>query len=468
MSIENTHFGAQRIGELIAECKKIFFIGIGGVSMSSLAHMTKMRGYEVAGSDRRLGALTEKLSKNGIEIFEGHSADNVKDCDAVIYTLAIGEDNPEYVEAKRRGIPAISRADYLGYVMTGFARRLGISGMHGKSSCTGMCAAVFMAANADPTVVSGADYPAMGGFYRVGSRESFIFEACEYKDSFLDFNPTDAVILNIELEHVDYFPNLCAVCDSFGRFAALTGEKGSVICNADDENIADALKNYKGKTVTFAINSKADFTAKNADMSSGRASFDIFKGEEKLCHVALRVPGKHNIYNALATAAAAELYGIPAEAIGRGLSEFCGIKRRMEYKGRLCGAEVYDDYGHHPTEIAATLDGARAMTKGRLVCAFQPHTYSRTKTLFGDFVNALSAADEILLAPIYAAREPNDPEISSKRLASAIGEKATAYESVEALVSALGDKLGHGDLLVVMGAGDIDRAGDIIKYDCKE
>ena len=466
MSIENTHFGADKIGEMISLCKKIFFIGVGGVSMSSLAQMTKMRGFEVAGSDRRLGKLTARLEENGIKIFEGHSAANVADADAVVYTLAIGEDNPEYVEAKRRGIPAISRADYLGYVMTGFERRLGISGMHGKSSCTGMCAAVFLAAEADPTVVSGAEYPAMGGFYRVGGRESFIFEACEYKDSFLDFNPTDAIILNIELEHVDYFPDLSAVCDSFGKFAALTGEGGSVICNADDENMAEALKNYGGEVVTFGLGN-ADFTAKNVDTSSGRASFDIIKKGEFFCHVDLRVPGRHNVYNSLAVASAADRYGIAAEAVGRGLSEFRGIKRRMEYKGRLGGAEVYDDYGHHPTEIAATLDGARALTKGRLICAFQPHTYSRTKTLFDDFVTALSAADEVLLAPIYAAREPNDPEVSSERLARAIGDKARAFESVEALVASLGG-LESGDLLVIMGAGDIDRAGDIIEYDKEE
>lgn len=468
MSIVNTHFGAARIGEMLYACKKIFFIGVGGVSMSSLAQMTKMRGFDVAGSDRNKSALTERLQRNGIKVFEGHATENVFDADAVVYTLAIGEDNPEYVEAKRRGIPAISRADYLGYIMTGFHRRLGISGMHGKSSCTGMCAAVFLAANANPTVVSGAEYTPMGGFYHIGGNESFIFEACEYKDSFLDFNPTDAIILNIELEHVDYFPNLDAVCSSFGKFAALTGDTGCVVCNADDENMEKALRDYRGKRVTFGLENKADFTADNIDMSTGRARFDIIKNGKHFCHVELLVPGKHNIYNSLAVAAAADGYGISPEAIGRGLSEFCGIKRRMEYKGSLNGAEVYDDYGHHPTEIAATLDGARALTQGKLVCAFQPHTYSRTKTLFEDFVKALSMADEVLLAPIYAAREANDPEVSSSRLADAIGDKASSYKSVEDLARALEDKAQSGDLIVIMGAGDIDRAGDIIEYDREE
>lgn len=465
MSIVNTHFGADGVGRLLVGCKKIFFIGIGGVSMSSLAHISKLRGFCVAGSDRTKSAITDKLSAEGIEVFIGHSAQNVADCDAVIYTLAIGEDNPEYAEAVKRGIPTVSRADYLGYVMTGFEKRLGISGMHGKSSTTGMCAAVFMAAGADPTVVSGADYPAMGGYYRIGKGKSFIFEACEYKDSFLDFNPTDAIILNIELEHVDYFPDLDAVVSSFGKFAALTGDGGCVFFNADDDNISAALDGYGGRVVTFGITNSADFKAEELDMSSGRARFDIFKKGKLLCKVELKVPGKHNVYNALAVAAAADAYGIPPEAIGRGLSDFRGIRRRMEYKGRLNGADVYDDYGHHPTEIAATLDGARALTRGKLVCAFQPHTYSRTKTLFEGFASALSIADEILLAPIYAAREKNDPEVSSGKLASAIGEKASAYESVEELVKALDGKLSDGDVLVIMGAGDIDRAGAFIKYD---
>ncbi len=465
MSIVNTHFGAERIGELLSDCKKIFFIGIGGVSMSSLAHISRMRGFSVAGSDRSEGAIVEKLRANRIKVHIGHAAENVADVDAVIYTLAIGEDNPEYLEALRRGIPAISRADYLGYVMTGFVRRLGISGMHGKSSCTGMCAAVFMAAEADPTVVSGAAYPAMGGFYRIGGRDNFIFEACEYKDSFLDFNPTDAIILNAELEHVDYFSDLDAVIASFAKFAALTGESGNIIANANDENVLAALREYHGNVITFGYAENADFTAKSLDMSSGRAAFDIYKRGEYFCSVALRVPGRHNIMNALAVAAAADAYGLSPEAIGRGLSEFRGICRRMEYCGKLSGAEVFDDYGHHPTEIAATLDGARALTEKRLVCAFQPHTYSRTKTLFADFVTALSAADEILLAPIYAAREPFDPEVSSAKLAAAIGNKATAYETTEALASALSGKLGAGDVLVIMGAGDIDRARDMINYD---
>lgn len=465
MSVGNTHFGAAQIGDLLAAAKRIFFIGVGGVSMSSLAHITKMRGFEVAGSDRRRSRLTEQLEACGITVFEGHSAENVGGFDAAVYTLAIGEDNPEYVRARELGIPVISRADYLGYVMSGFERRLGVSGMHGKSSCTGMCAAIFMAAETDPTVVSGAEYPAMGGFYRVGGEKNFIFEACEYKDSFLDFTPTDAVILNVELEHVDYFPSLEAVCNSFAAFAGLTNGKGRVFANADDENVMRALEGYSGEVVTFGVERAADFTARKVVLSGGRPSFSLFYGEEELCRIEMRIPGLHSVYNALASSCAAYTYGIEPEAIARGLAEFRGIRRRMEYRGRKNGAAVYDDYGHHPTEIAATLRGARELTGGRLICAFQPHTYSRTKALFDDFAAALSLADKVLLAPIYAAREPNDPSVSSAKLACAIGDKATSFDSVAELAERAGDYLESGDVLVIMGAGDIDAACDIIKYD---
>lgn len=465
MSILNTHFGADRIGEMLRGCKKIFFIGIGGVSMSSLALITKRRGFDVAGSDRAKSAITDRLAAGGVEVLYGHDGENVKDCDAVVYTLAIGEDNPEYVMAQKLGIPTISRADYLGYIMTGYRRRLGVSGMHGKSTCTGMCAAVFMAAESDPTVVSGASYAPMGGFYRIGNNENFIFEACEYKDSFLDFCPTDAIVLNIEHEHVDYFPDLSSVCCSFSRFAALTGEGGRIFYNADDENSAQTFENFGGKKITFGINGKCDFSARNIVTEMGMPSFDLFCGDTFLCRISLNITGMHNVYNALAAASAAYEYGIAPEAIKKGLEDFCGIGRRMEYRGALNGARVFDDYAHHPTEIEATLKGAREMTEGRLICAFQPHTYSRTKALFDGFVSALSVADEVILAPIYAAREPNDPEVSSKRLALAIGERASACDAADDLAKEVKARAKEGDTVIVMGAGDIDKVCTILEYD---
>ncbi len=464
MATENTHYGAERIKKLLSGLKSIYFIGIGGVSMSSLAELSMRAGMRVGGSDRNDTALTRRLSGSGIEVFYGHRAENLRGYEAVVYTVAIDPSNPEYTEARRLGLPLISRADYLGYVMMQRPRRLGIAGMHGKSTCTSMCAEVFMTAEAEPTVVSGASYAPMGGFYRIGQGDDFIFEACEYMDSFLDFNPTVAVLLNIELEHVDWFGTLDRVIESYARFAELTGESGCVIYNSDDKNVINALGNYRGRLVSFGVESEAEFKAVNIDLSGAFPRFDLQRNGEQLCHVELSVSGRHNIYNALATAASATLSGIAPEHIAKGLKRFKGAGRRMEFRGRVNGAEVYDDYGHHPTEVAATLDGARQMAgERRLVCAFQPHTYSRTAALFDDFVKALAKADRVLLAPIYAARETDDLGVSSKKLAAAIGVSASAVDSIEELAEMLENELDGNSMAVVMGAGNIDSVYKILK-----
>lgn len=471
MSTPNTHYGAQRIEKLLRGCRHLFFIGIGGVSMSSLAEMSRLRGYTVSGSDRGVSAITEKLEKDGIKVFYGHDGGHLVGVDAIVYTVAIGEDNPEYAEAKRVGIPLISRADYLGYIMTSWKNRIGIAGMHGKSTCTSMCAAIWLAAMADPTVVSGASYAPMGGYYRIGKGKSFVFEACEYMDSFLDFNPTTAVILNVELEHVDYFGSIERIRESYGKFAAITGEGGRIIYNADDENAEMSVAGLPGEKITFGLDraKNPDFTAINIDISSGRPSFDIEKGGKYLCHVDMRVSGKHNIYNALAAAAAADSDGISPEAIAKGLGEFSGAGRRMEYRGRLNGSELYDDYGHHPTEVKATLEGARGLCGGRdLVCVFQPHTYSRTAALFEDFAAALSTADRVYLAPIYAARETDDLGVSSAKLAEAIGEKARSAQTLDELAKILEQDVRANDLTLIMGAGNIvDIFGKLERTDVK-
>ncbi len=464
MATENTHYGAKSIETMLLGRRSIYFIGIGGVSMSSLAELSLRAGWRVGGSDRSESALTRRLSECGIEVFYGHNAENLRGYDAVVYTVAIEPSNPEYTEAKRLGLPLVSRADYLGYVMMQKKRRLGIAGMHGKSTCTSMCAEVFMTAGVDPTVVSGASYAPMGGYYRIGRGDEFIFEACEYMDSFLDFNPTTAVILNVELEHVDWFGTLDRVCESYARFAALTGENGCVIYNSDDENVIRSLKGYQGTLVSFGIESDAEFRAVNIDLSGAFPKFDLQRKRDILCHVELSATGRHNIYNALATAAAAVLSGISPEHIAKGLHGFKGAGRRMEYRGRVNGAEIYDDYGHHPTEVAATLEGARRLAGARrLVCAFQPHTYSRTAALFDDFVKSLSKADRVLLTPIYAAREADDLDVSSVKLAAAIGESAKAVDSLEELARTLEKELDGNSMAIIMGAGNIDSIYKIIK-----
>jgi UDP-N-acetylmuramate--alanine ligase len=300
----------------------------------------------------------------------------------VVYPVAISPDNPEYRYAMERGLPCFSRADYLGYIMTGYDTRIGISGMHGKSTCTSMCAQVFIECGAAPTVLSGAELPIMGGAYTIGDDKAFIFEACEYMDSFLDFNPTVAVVLNIEMDHVDYFKSMEHIRSSYGRFAGITGNTGYAVYNSDDSEVLLALDDYRGTRITFGMNSEdADYRAENISCDKGRYSFDVVERGETLCRVGLSVTGRHNIYNALATVAVARLYGLTGKEISESLSHFCGAARRMEYKGEVNGCSVYDDYGHHPTEVKATLLGAKGLVEdgGKLYCVFQPHTYSRTK-----------------------------------------------------------------------------------------
>ena len=457
MSVCNTHYGAEAISSMLSLCKSVYFIGIGGVSMSSLACLTSLDGKRVAGSDRTLSPLTDKLADFGIEVFCGHSSGQIDDFDAAVYTVAIAPDNEEYLRAKERGIPLISRADYLGYIMTRRRNRIGVSGMHGKSTCTSMFASVYMRARRDPTVLSGADYPPMGGYFRIGAGEDLIFEACEYMDSFLDFSPTTAVILNVELEHIDYFGNIDNIRKSYGKFAALTGGNGRVIVNADDPDACLSVSGFEGQKVTFGIENDADYTAKSIVLGNGLSEFDIMRGDTLLCHAEMRVPGIHNVCDALAVAACADLDGIAAEDIAAGLADFTGAKRRMQYRGRLNGAPVYDDYGHHPTEIAATLSGARAMCgERRLVCVFQPHTYSRLAALFDGFVESLSLADRVIIAPVYAARETDTLGTGAGKLAAATGDKACAPGSLREIAELLGKELDSGCFAVIMGAGDIE------------
>ncbi len=434
--------------------------------MSSLAHISLLQGYRVGGSDREQTSLTERLRGEGIEIFYGHSAENMESYDAVVYTVAISPDNPEYMRAIEKGIPCISRADYLGYIMLKYKNRIGVSGMHGKSTCTSMCATVFMEGEADPTVLSGAELDAMGGAYRIGQSENFIFEACEYMDSFLDFNPSLAIILNIELDHVDYFSSIEQVCYSYARFAAITGSEGTVIANADNEYIPVALEGYEGKVITFGVATKsADYTAINIRYPNGFAEFDVMFKEEFIAHVKLSVTGEHNVYNALAAFAAGHVSGLDPERIAVGLAKFQGAKRRMEYKGTVNGALVFDDYGHHPTEVATTLEGVAKRGAERLFCVFQPHTYTRTYTLMDDFAQSFDTVDRAYIADIYPARETDDLGISGKTLAIRIGEKAEYVSGFENIANELNSTLFPGDILVVMGAGDIYKLFDFLKFD---
>lgn len=471
MPTPNTHYGAKYIKNVMKKSigKSIFFAGVGGVMMSSLALLTKRAGYNVVGSDRSQTPTTEKLEKSGIFINYLHSADNINDSiGAFVYTVAISPDNPEYVEAQRRKIPCISRADYLGYLMTEYKNRIGIAGMHGKSTVTSMCAQIFLTDSErggapSPTIISGADYKPMGGAYYIGENENFVFEACEYMDSFLDFNPTVAVLLNAEMEHVDYFKSMDHINSSFAKYASLTGKNGVCIANADDENIMTSVVNYEGELIAFGLTNTSDYTAKNIRVEDSRLRYDLVYHGVTVADICLAICGAHNVYNSMAAAAAAHACGVDFESIEAGLAAFVGAGRRMEYKGRAFGADIYDDYGHHPTEVAATLCGAREMFCGRrIICVFQPHTFSRTAALIDNFKCSFDAADIVVLADIYAAREENIYGISSKDLCDKIGERAIYGGSFAHCGIILQRELREGDVVVVMGAGDIYKIYSVL------
>lgn len=476
MSVQNTHEGPARIGEVMSRTRDIHFIGVGGVMMSSLAILTHRMGYAVSGSDRTPSRVTQALESEGVVMHYAHVAENVAaDCGLVVYTVAISEDNPEYMAARERGIPCVSRADYLGWLMTGYRSRVGVSGMHGKSTCTSMCTQLFLEADADPTVLIGADFAPIGGAFRLGGRQHFLFEACEYMDSFLDFRPTTAVLLGAELEHVDYFKSIEQIEESFARFAGLTGQDGVTIYNADDPHSTRSAqtalaRGTTGRLIRFGVHTHdADFFAADPHLENGLPVFELHAFGENWGKVHLQTPGIHHVYNALAAAAAASISGLDRTAVLRGLERFAGVDRRMQLRGRVNGAPVYDDYAHHPTEIRATLTGARALvgthedgTRGRLVCVFQPHTYSRTAELYPDFLTAFDPADRVFFLDVYAAREVNTYGVSSAGLAADIGERAAFCASPAEAADALRGILQPGDVGIVMGAGDVIKVSGIL------
>ncbi len=445
----------NQIERLMKRAGRIHFIGIGGISMSSLAMITLKKGYEVSGSDRNVSALTEHLAAAGAEVHYRHDAAWVQGASLVVYTAAVHADNPEWREAERFGIPICSRADYFGWLMYGYRERIGVAGTHGKSTVTSMIAEIFLAAEADPTVVSGAELSDLGGAYRLGGEEYFIFEACEYCDSFLSFCPTTAVITNIEYDHADYFKTMDQLRASFRQYV---GYAGRAVLNFDDPESVALAASYPGEVVSYAMNASADYTADEIAWKDGCASFTLIERGRPSARISLSVPGRHNIMDALAASAASLAYGVSPEAVTNGLGRFRGAKRRFEYMGRTaCGALVYNDYAHHPSEIRSTLSAAKLFGK-RVVCVFQPHTYSRTAALFDDFSQAFREADCVILADIYAAREENRYGITSADLAKKT-PGAVYLPDRETIRETLLRTTGDGDMILILGAGDIITLG---------
>lgn len=451
---------SKEIQSYMGRGRRVHLVGIGGVSMAPLAEVLHGAGMMVTGSDMREGASVDHLRSLGIPIFIGHREENVGRAELIIRTAAVHDENPEIAAARRGGIPVFERAQAWGAIMREYRNALCISGTHGKTTTTSMCTHIAMAAELDPTVMIGGTLPLLGAGHRVGKGDTIILESCEYCNSFLSFFPTVAVILNIEADHLDFFKDLEDVEHSFRRFADLVPPGGRIIANLDDANTMHALEGVSRPVMTFGLE-EGDVHAASISWDKGRADFDILYQDHPFAHVSLLVPGVHNVKNALAAAASAIALGIPADAVERGLGQFRGAGRRFEHKGTYGGAEVFDDYAHHPGELKALLSAARSMGYERVICAFQPHTYTRTAALFEDFVEVLKEPDVILLAEIFAARETNTIGISSKDLADQI-PGAHYYATLPEVTQALRQLARPGDLILTVGAGDIYTVGEAL------
>ena len=434
-------------------------VGIGGVSMSPLAEVLHGAGVTITGSDMHDSETVEHLRSLGIPVVIGHRGESVQGAGCVIRTAAVHDDNPEIAAARAAGIPVFERAEAWGAIMRHYQNALCVAGTHGKTTTTSMCTQIFLAAQRDPTVMIGGTLPLLHAGYRVGQGDTIILESCEYCNSFLSFFPTVAVILNVEEDHLDFFKDLADIQHSFRRFAELVPPAGSVIVNADNASAMEAVAGLEHPIFTFGLDHPADCTAANLTEVDGRPVFDVMIRGEKYARVELHVYGHHNVLNALAAASAAWALGLPGHAVETGLASFTGAGRRFEHKGTYHGAEVYDDYAHHPDELHALFTTAKEMGYERLVVAFQPHTYSRTAKLFERFVEELKIPDVAILAEIFAAREQNTLGISSADLCRNV-PGAVYCSTLDKVADQLRQVARPGDLILTVGAGDIYRAGE--------
>ena len=448
-------FKNRKIAKFLVPGKRVHLVGIGGVSMRPLGLVLKGMGMEVTGSDMSASMSTNELMEQGIHVEIGHRAENIQGADCIIRTAAAHNDNPEIAAARAAGIPVFERAQAWGEIMKSYKNAVCISGTHGKTTTTSMMTHILMEANLDPTVMIGGYLPLLHAGHRVGGGDTIVLESCEYCDSFLNFFPTLAVVLNVEADHLDYFKDLADIQKSFHKFAELA--TFGVIANGDDPHTVEAMEGIDYVSFGLADHNRIH----SANMCPDWRHFDVICDGEFYCHLNMGVLGKHNALNALAAAAAAWMMGIPGEAVSHGLESFHGAGRRMEFKGKWNGADIFDDYAHHPDELAATIDAVRSLGDRRVVLAFQPHTYSRTSALFDDFVRELKKPDVVVLAEIYAARERNTVGISSAHLAEQI-PGAVFCETLPEVTEYLRQNIREGDIVLTMGAGDIFRAGEAL------
>lgn len=444
----------------------IHLVGIGGIGMSALAEILLDKGFRVSGSDIKSSHITQKLENKGIKIYIGHHEDNVLDSDIIVYTSAVKSDNPEIVKAKVLDIPTIDRAEMLGNLMTEYTTSIAVSGMHGKTTTTSMISLIFEHADLNPTILVGGELSEIGGNVKIGSNNLLITEACEYKDNFLKFHPNVGIVLNVDEDHLDYFKDLDHILSTFSRFVKLIPKKGCLILNIDDYNVRKLIPHAHCNIITCGINLDSDFQATNITFNeAGYPSFDVLHNGKSLERFSLNIPGKHNIYNALASIATAYTLEVPLGKIKEKLSEFKGTHRRFDILGKCNGVKVIDDYAHHPTEIKATLDATKKFPHNKIWCVFQPHTYSRTKALLLDFAKSFNDADKIVITDIYAAREENDGQIHSKALVDLIkqeGHDVTYISSFNEIVQYLKENTASDDIVLTMGAGNVYKVGKML------
>lgn len=450
----------------IRDYKKIFMSGIGGISMSGIAIILKKWGFDITGSDAISSLQTETLQKNGINVIIGQNADNIdKSFDLFIYTAAIKNDNPEYLKAQELGIKMIERGEFLGELTKLFEDTIGISGTHGKTTTSSMVSCEFLEAGYDPSIQIGSNLNQINGNYRVGHSDYFIIEACEYSNSFLNFKQRSAIVLNIDDDHLDFFGNIDNIKKSFIQYVGNLPENGFLVLNRDDERVYD-LRNYtKAKVITVG-KKDADWTFDNISFDSdGYPTYDLYHNGELVKNIKLSVFGKHNVFNSVCSIALSYAYGIDVDTSAKALLKYTGAERRMEFKGTVNGASIFDDYGHHPTEIAAVLEGIKNKEHNESWVVFEPHTFSRLSEHLLEFANILCGFDHIIVTDIYAAREKNTFNIHEKDLLNEIeknGKKALHISDFNDIVAYLKNNVSKGDIIITLGAGYVTKIGKML------
>ena len=451
----------------------IHFIGIGGISMSGLAALMLSKGYTISGSDRKASPITNHLKELGITVYEGHDPAQIEDADLVVYTDAIQMDNPEYRAAVAKKIDVIDRATFLGAVMKNFHVSIAVSGTHGKTTTTSMIATAIKDEPISPTIMVGGNLGEISGNVRIGTGDFFLTEACEYRANVLKYFPSTAIILNIDEDHLDFFDNIDHILETFRAYAGNLGEDDLLILNKDDDYAYSMKDATKSRIVTFSHKGEADYEARNLviDPHTGRPHYDLYIRGKKIAPIQLQVMGLHNVSNSLAAISACVENNIPVEDAIKGVLSYHGVGRRLEFKGEVDGIRVIDDYAHHPTEIASTLHALKPTVKNRLICIFQPHTYTRTKLLLDSFSHSFKESDMTIIADIYAAREKDYGDIHSKTLVEAVKanhDQAIYIGEQDEILDYIKEKSRPGDVILTMGAGDIFRVGERFLEDAEK